>query len=280
MPKPSINPLINQQICTIIACALACEAKPFIDFFKLKKDAAIHPFSVYRNGSVSVIVSGMGQNNMAAAINWLSGFLNAKQTQFWINVGVAGHQTAEIGDLFCVHKVSDYHNTIYPTKWLKHKTNLAPLITINHEETCYPENTLYDMEGFAFYQAATRFNSQEQVQCLKIVSDNKQHAVNRDKNFVSQLITQQRDDIISFINLHVQALEKINEGDNSFLALQKKLLGSIHFSHSQQLQLSKLCQSAQSHQLDLNTINFKQADQAKQVLLLLKHHIDQYAVTL
>lgn len=280
MPNETKQAIINRSTLTIICCALACEAKPLIDFFKLKKDTNIHAFSVFHSGSVLLIVSGMGQHNMSAAVNWLNGYLNSSKTQFWLNVGVAGHQSANIGSLFCTHKISSQHQTLYPTKWLKHKIKLEQLLTVYEEEEKYPDNHLYDMEGFAFYQAATRFNSQECVQCLKIVSDNKEHSSNRDKSFISDLIAHHCDAIVSFIDLHTNALEELNSEAHNFDKFKLRILNNIHFSHSQQLQLSTLLQAAQSHHILLNTLNLENEKHAKPVLQLIKQHLDTHAVTL
>ena len=265
--------LLEQTTCTIIVCALACEAKPFIDFFKLKKNTRIHAFSVYQAGSIILMVSGLGQMHMSAAVNWLSGFLNATMPQFWLNVGVAGHATANIADLFCIHKISHQQHSLYPTKWLKHKIALEQLTTFNGEATDYKEHGLYDMEGFAFYQAATRFNSQERVQCLKIVSDNKNHPVTNDKQIISSYIFQHMDAIVGFIELHTAVLEKQRNKPMHY-DWQQQLLKHIHFTQNQQLQLTKLLQAIQSHSIDINEAELLDINNAKDVLnqltLLLK----------
>ncbi len=280
MLNHSPHALTQLPVQTIIACALACEAKPLIDYFKLKKQTGSHAFSLYQSGSVFLIVSGIGQHNMSAAINWLNGYLNTRHKQFWLNTGVAGHPSAPIGTLFCVHKISAQQTTLYPTKWLKHKITLAPLITAEKEETHYQQTALYDMEGFAFYQAATRFNSQECVQCLKIVSDNKQHAAQKDKAFISQLIAQQCTHIIDFIARHTNTLAQHIHPSPLWQTFQQQLIKRIHFSHSQQLQLANLCLSAHSHNIDLNTLDLTQHTQAQSVLTLLKQQLDRYAVSL
>jgi nucleoside phosphorylase len=282
VPNELTEQLTTLSTHTIIVCALACEAKPFIDFFKLKKDTNIHAFSVYQLGSVLLIVSGMGENNMSAAVNWLSGYLHHKtaRNQFWLNIGVAGHQTADVGRLFCAHKISNYQQTFYPTKWIKHKISLEQLLTANSEETAYKENLLYDMEGAAFFQSATRFNKQESVQCLKIVSDNQHHAVNRDKTFISDLIAKHCQAVVAFIHRHTNELEKHYSNKNAFENFQQHLFKQVHFSHSQQLQLIKLCQSAQSHQITFDELSISNELQAKQILAMLKQHLDTYAVTL
>jgi len=269
--------LLEQTTVTIIVCALACEAKPFIDFFKLKKNTRIHAFSVYQAGSVLVLVSGLGQSHMSAAVNWLNGYLNSATPQFWLNVGVAGHATTDIGNLFCMHKINHQQQSLYPTKWLKHKIALEQLTTFNDEATDYSQQGLYDMEGFAFYQAATRFNSQERVQCLKVVSDNKQHPVNKDKQVISDLIFQCMEGVVRFIELHISALSKQHE-KSLHDDCQQQLLKHIHFTHNQQLQLAKLLQAIQSHGIDIAATELLAINSAKKVLIRLNTLLKSGAV--
>lgn len=265
VPKNLQHTLLEQPTLSIIVCALACEAKPLIDFFKLKKNTSIHSFSVYQAGSLLVLVSGLGQNHMSAAVNWLSGYLNSAAPQFWLNVGVAGHASADVGDLFCAHKISHQQHSLYPTKWLKHKIALEQLATFNDEVTDYSQQGLYDMEGFAFYQAATRFNNQERVQCLKIVSDNKHHPINKDKQLISSYIFHHMQSIVGFIEMHTSALSQ-QIVESKFEGSQQQLLKHIHFTHNQQLQLAKLLQAIQSHAIDIDEAELLVLNNAKKVL--------------
>jgi len=269
--------LLEHTSQTIIVCALACEAKPFIDFFKLKKNTTIHAFSVYQSGSILLMVSGLGQIHMSAAVNWLSGYLNLTSPQFWLNVGVAGHATADVGHLFCIHKITHQQQNLYPTKWLKHKIALEQLCTFDNEETDYKKQGLYDMEGFAFYQAATRFNNQERVQCLKIVSDNNKCPVDKDKLRISALISQHLEAIITFIEQHTSAL-KSNDNEPTFIQWQQSLMQRIHLTHSQQGQFSKLLQAVQSHNILLNEHELMAMKSARDVLASLTHLLKKEAV--
>lgn len=50
-----------------IVTALMLEAAPIIDYFKLKKDMTIHPYSVYKGSDIALIVSGVGKLKSAMA---------------------------------------------------------------------------------------------------------------------------------------------------------------------------------------------------------------------
>ena len=55
-------------------CALHCEAKPIIDYYRLKKDPAENAFDVYQDERIACVVSGIGGINMAAATAWMLSF--------------------------------------------------------------------------------------------------------------------------------------------------------------------------------------------------------------
>jgi len=279
---PLEQQLIDQSVTTMIVCALHCEAKPLIDALKLKKVNDIHVFSVYHSGSVFILISGVGKQNMAAAINWMNGYLaQSTQPQFWLNLGVAGHKKNDIGELFCADKISnDMDNKRYfPTKWLKHKIPLAHLITVEQQEEGYPQNCLYDMEGNAFYQAASRFQSQEHVQCLKVVADNQDHKPSRNKSFITGLIAKHCQTVLNFIQFHTAHLS-INDLTIDFKSFQMHVFKHHHFSHSQQLQFKKGCQSALCHDIDLTVLDVSEATNTQHILNQLNQLLHKQAVEL
>ena len=93
----------------IIIVALACEAKPIIDHLRLQKlQSSVFPLYINRAGAdsemvTSVVVSGIGALNMAAAVAWIGAQLPVRNT-VWLNLGIAGHQLLEVGS--CVRVVN------------------------------------------------------------------------------------------------------------------------------------------------------------------------------
>ena len=53
----------------------------------------------------------------------------------------------------------------------------APLITVIFPKIRYTTNCLYDMEAAGFFKGARNFVGPEKVQCLKVVSDNKDSSI-------------------------------------------------------------------------------------------------------
>lgn len=159
-----------------LVCALACEAKPMIDLLRLQKinHAPYARFCGDLDGRpVNLLISGVGAENMLSAINWLQE-IEVCDNNAWLNIGIAGHQNLDLGQLVLVHCVSDPESTRrhYPPLVVSYDGVSRPLISYNKPCTDYPQSALVDMEGSAFFTAALRSSSPELVQSLKVVSDN------------------------------------------------------------------------------------------------------------
>ena len=74
----------------IWVCALHCEAKPVIDFYRLKKSHDGNAYDLYRGEDMVCIVSGPGKLASAAATAWIAAQEQSAGSLAWINLGVAG----------------------------------------------------------------------------------------------------------------------------------------------------------------------------------------------
>ena len=197
--------LLDQQINIVVA--LQCEAKPLIDFYKLKPKYS-KPFAVYSGiveaQSINLIVSGIGRINAAAAVAWLA----AKSDQTincWLNIGVAGHKNYAVGEILRVHQVVDRETEkgCYPPQTIKWSGKTAALLTYNSQVSEYPAGSMVDMEGAAFFSTAHKFSSSEFVQSLKIISDNQENSIDRlNAALISELI----DTVMPMISDFISAL--------------------------------------------------------------------------
>lgn len=174
--------LENKQ--TMCFCtALPCEAKPLVDYYRLRK-IETKPFAVYQRDNVWLIVSGVGAISTAMAVSWLAAQIapvKATSTQkytstIWLNVGCAGHAELPLGAIARVSEVRDLlDKRLYPVLLAGWKSLNLPLLTVDIVDEKYPDDGLVDMEGFTFFQAATKIVQTEQVQLIKVVSDNIKH---------------------------------------------------------------------------------------------------------
>ena len=161
----------------LIHCALQLEAKLLIEHYKLKKEMDFKAFDFFRNKNISLVISGLGKLNAAAAVSSILTRLNLKQITV-INFGLAGAtKDIAIGELFLINKITDYGTGInyYPDLLLKSSISHNSLLTFDQpvsQNDHELDSTLVDMEASGAWLAASKFIGPESFDCLKIVADN------------------------------------------------------------------------------------------------------------
>lgn len=193
----------------IWVCALHCEAKPVIDFYRLKKSRADEAFDVYRNDDMVCVISGPGKLASAAASAWVAARVTPGPPPLWINLGTAGAADHELGTPFLLHQVvdADSGQRYYPVMPEKPSIERHAGLCLSQPSTEYRADYLFDMESSGFMQAALRFSSAELIRSLKVVSDNRHTQTGRDRQRVSDLIQQ----TIGCIDAQARALSALGE---------------------------------------------------------------------
>lgn len=220
--------------------ALHCEAKPIIDYYRLKKSSSHHTFDVYHRENILCIISGIGKISVAAASAWIAGLNRFEPSIAWINVGTAGSANHQTGTLLWISKISEDESKrhYYPVPLLNSGLEFAHCQTLNHPSTDYHAHQIYDMEASAYFDTATRFSSAELVHCVKVISDNPAQQTGRDKAQISELIHGNIAQITSF----AESLIGLN---NQIARLQiksidwNKFLACAHFTQTQQTRVNK-----------------------------------------
>lgn len=171
-------------------CALHCEAKPLIDFYRLKKTPDSVKFDLYQNENTSCIVSGIGALKMTAATIWAAQHNSLQGNSSWINLGVAGHKNLAIGSTVLARKISSHaaSSSFYPITDVKHDFHSNELISFASQQSHYPESAACDMEAYAFMQTARLYSPLTGCHCIKVISDNSESPAHRDKARLSALI--------------------------------------------------------------------------------------------
>lgn len=152
--------------------ALPTEAKPLSQHLGLKRCQPDGAFPIYRGGNIQLVLSGPGSENATKACHFLHN--TGPDADYWINIGIAGHPSAEISQLFQANRVIDdetgaaWNLPTHPILQLPQ----ANLITVNEPVEDYPENALYDMEAAGMIAALAADDRLEHTIVLKIVSDN------------------------------------------------------------------------------------------------------------
>ena len=185
-----------------LVVALQAEAQPLITHFSLSCKSPMAMFRIYRRASMALVVSGVGKSLSAAATGYLCGSSDGWRNAPWINVGVAGHQNVDVGELIVANKIVDQStaHSWYPPQLVSNVVN-STLITVDEPEETYPERAAYDMEAAGFFPAATRCSSGELVQSIKVISDNPHQSIaSLNARSIEQLITKNVSKIEQFIN--------------------------------------------------------------------------------
>lgn len=159
--------------------ALPAEAKPLVAHYRLRRRIDEEAFAVFENDRISLTVSGLGKAATAAAVGYTHVLYGKHKHAVWLNVGVAGHRQAPLGSVWLGHKITDAETrrSWYPGICFRPHCPSAEIRTVARPETAYTADCLYDMESSAFFESASRFSSGELIHCLKVVSDNRDHAI-------------------------------------------------------------------------------------------------------
>lgn len=200
-----------------IFCALPVEGKAIIDHFRLSA-VPKEPFDSYKNDTLTLVITGVGTINAAAAVAYTYGKYSSlidSSTRF-INYGTAGAKGLRVGSLFLAHTVAmQGHKKIFypdnPPLDVKERTVITGESPVTEGEV----NFLYDMEAYGFCQACDRFLLTHQYLVLKSVSDNLD-----DTFFDKKLIREIAESAIPFVT-------KLIETDDKLEILTKEEVGKI-----------------------------------------------------
>jgi hypothetical protein len=225
-----------------LVVALPAEARPLIEFFRLKEKTTIGTFRMYRQEDMSLVISGPGKIAAAAATALLAGSNTSGKQAAWLNIGIAGHATYAIGRSLLAHRITDQATgySWYPPQLLDLATTTAHLLTVDAPENSYHQDVAYDMEASGFYPVAGRFSSIELVQCFKVVSDNREQSTTAlTAASCSRLLTQKLDEIEQLAGALLALAQDYNSWHAPHAELEQ-LASQWHFTVSQRHQLAEL----------------------------------------
>ena len=157
-----------------IVVAMKREATPLINYWNLKENSK--NFYSNKKKKINLIISGIGKKKAEKATIYIGQKTN---NYFFLNIGIAGHKNFKLGEIILISKVTDNKNKYswYPSLLWKTKIKKSPLMTVIFPKIRYTTNYLCDMEAAGFFKGARNFVGPEKVQCIKIVSDNKDSSI-------------------------------------------------------------------------------------------------------
>ncbi len=262
--------------------ALHNEAKPLVDFYHLKP-AANHPYKIYKNGQIFLIVSGVGKKNVSAAAAYLHDYSGKNRNSGWLNIGIGGHSVRNLGEGVIVHKITDQatRESWFPPRILQTDCPSESVLTVEKVELKYRDHFIYDMEASGFYEAASSFATSEIVQCFKIISDNLNTSSQKVSGALVRGLVAQN---LNSINSIVKELSKLS-AELSALELNPEeldlFLKRYHFTVTESHQLRRLLSRLKTLQPKENW--FSKGSQfltTKDILKFLEHQIETTPVYL
>ena len=258
--------------------ALPCEAKPFINHFKLKKELSVTAFTIYRSADITLTVTGLGKSAMAAGVAYTLALFPAARLPVLLNIGIAGHCSHELGAAFVIEKITDQETgrNYYPQLITSPPCPTHTLITVGQAQPDYPFDSLYEMEASAFYETAIRFSSSELIQCIKIISDNKNNPSSQIKPAqVSSWVSDALPTIEEY-SKQLSQLAGLNQPSIASANSYAEMILKWHFTNSEKLQLNSLLnkRGVLTGNKLLNLDEMPQSS-AKEVLSYLRKEVDE-----
>lgn len=175
--------------------ALVPEARPLISKYRL--DAIPGTFRVYGRDEVALVISGIGKTSAAAATTYLHMKLGGRKGAVWVNVGIAGHRRRAVGETILAEAIRDEGSKrSWSLRVPETALAKASVLTVDRPEASFETDDVYDMEAAGFYSTAIRFARPELVQCLKVISDNRETPARRIRaRRIEELIAGRMDDV-------------------------------------------------------------------------------------
>jgi nucleoside phosphorylase len=158
-----------------IICALKCEARPLIQHYNLRHNGNTELFNSYLSieNDLTLTITGSGMANAAAGTCFVHDHFNTSNTDVWLNIGVAGHQSIDIGQAVLARRIqkTGTGQVWSPQIDFELPCQTADLLTLEKPCKGYTD-TMYDMEAAGFFRAASLYATNELIHSLKIISDN------------------------------------------------------------------------------------------------------------
>ncbi|MEE2745504.1 MAG: hypothetical protein VX617_01345 [Pseudomonadota bacterium] len=241
---------MKNHLATRWVVALRSEAKAIFRHYQMSAIDNEGPYPIFKDLTDDhwLAVSGVGRVNSAAATMYLHQISHSPPWSIWINIGIAGYGGDSYGELFLVDKIIERstQRCLYPRLPICSALSSENLVTVDQPESSYPGIELYDMEGSAFFQIASRLTCQQLVIVLKIASDGPKSDINQLTSIEISRLISDKIQIISDLVSRVEDLAKIEFDRLSLPRVYFYLVEKWHFSKTQKHQLKRLINRWQS----------------------------------
>lgn len=222
--------------------ALAPEARPLIDHFRLHRRAGTDAYPIYENDAMSLVVSGVGKVRAAAAVAYLHAFHGPVANAPWLNVGIAGDGARAVGTGVLAHRIRDAATgkNWYPPLVFTPPCETTGVLTVDAPVRAYPDGWAVDMEVAGFCPTACQFSTAELVQCFKIVSDNSGTPMEAVSAKAAKALVAQKLDVIETLVHELERLSTHLSRVNADPPAYDDFLRHCHFTVTERHRLREL----------------------------------------
>ena len=222
--------------------ATTSEARPLIDFFKLKKKNSISNFIFFDNDEISLTISGIGKINAAMSVTHTYYEFNKIKNNVWVNFGIAGHISHNIGKIFLINKIIDKETNYKYFPHIIKNCNLEQKSCITYgEQNFFYNDDLSDMEASGFFMAADKYSTKELIHSIKIISDNEEEKIDfSDKKKLYDIIKPNEKMITSYIENIYKIWKKFYFYKKTIDEKVKKVLQNKNLSFYQKKEFTKV----------------------------------------
>ncbi len=214
--------------------ALHVEARAIISLYNLKKyKIQKKGFKLYQNLNLNIwlVISGVGNINANEATKYLYQESPINKKNIWINLGMAGSNNYNLGEVFNIKKVTYKTKSYYTSSLVNHIMLSGEVISVDKVEKKFSkQNVLYEMEAYGFIKEVEKFCDREQICIIKLISDNKENAPIKFIKNTKLYMMYNIENIEKLIESYVKIVSNIPENSNSNLDLiQRKF--NLTFSY-------------------------------------------------
>ncbi|MBN1914875.1 MAG: hypothetical protein JW769_03185 [Parachlamydiales bacterium] len=252
-----------------IAVAMSSEAQPLISHFRLKL-LENHLVPIWKNSSIFLIITGVGQENMIFSLAYFWGKYHQENLKAGINVGICAHKTFEEKTPLLLHKVIDdrTQKKIYPSITLSIPIQSYNCLTVSKPTKPTDPDYCYDMEAFGFFSASTKFLPFDLLHSIKVVSDNESKPFTTVNHpFIGHLVSS----LIPYLEQAIEELSPLTLLVPETISLPSDFSFPLTFSEKEQLKMLLL--RLKAHEKNYPEKVFSQFTHKKELFAFLKQQL-------
>lgn len=244
-----------------ISFALFKEAEPYINQYKLKKNMNIHPFPVYYNSFMTIVITGIGVINGSIGTTYMLSTFKINEKDIFVNIGIAGSNSKyQVGDIILCNKIIQnwdkkclYPDMLYQHGFIEDSVETVMMVVDKPNETL--NGNVIEMEAAGIYKAASIYFPLHHIFFIKIISDKLDDAYKVSKEQVFDLLNTTRKPIVNWlISIHDTIKGRCKGLSDIDVKLMSQVKNTMNLTENMYNQLIKMVVYYKSRQGNIQEI--------------------------